>query len=792
MMPHNISLRVSLWLPIVVMGLVSIALVLMTARRYQDITLDSRRAATAELIQIKSREMLENADKLSLQLASDIQHKIKQLSAENNLNTDTITHTLNQQFHRYFQTAEIIRLRKLYVFDLSYRLIAQSTDVSGISESNRLICDSIINQAKMRTGAARLKVLSGLCRFDGEPLYAVIVPMGSLRPTGYIVILIDPAQYLSGLHKEMGMPLRVIDVPSKRVYESSDWPHSNHMQNTMVATYTLLDQNHRHLIDISLLTDISKLEKNLDFSRNTMMWTAVLFMLLVIAATLLILQYTTLKPLHKLIRTIRVVQDDRSRLGETVQIKGHTEIRQLSEEYNRMTVELAGLYDRLEKLAYSDPLTGLPNRFLFNERVEELIARSKEHNHKIALLMMDLDRFKQINDSLGHAAGDMLLKHVALRLNDSLRARDIVVRINEIHARLGGDEFAAIAEVKKGADDALVIAKRILDEIKKPFYIDNHSLYVGVSIGIAMYPDDGQSLTELMRHADVAMYNAKQNQRGIAFYNSMQDSQSLAILNMESDLRKAIENNMLEVYYQPKVLVETGEVCGAEALLRWHHPEQGWIPPSTFVSIAEQSGLIENLTLWVLEKAVEDCAHWHALGHTHGVAVNLSAKNLRNDTLAETISTILSKSNLSPLAVTLEVTENAVMTDTGRAHEILLELHRNGFVISLDDFGTGHSSLAHLKQLPVSEFKIDKSFVMDMLSNSGDATIVRAAIELGHNLGLKIVAEGVESEAIQQQLQKLHCDYCQGYYFAKPMPLGQWIDFLDAQRNNHDAVSHRG
>jgi diguanylate cyclase (GGDEF)-like protein len=783
MKPQNVSLRVSLWLPIMLMGLVTIALVMITATRYQDLTLANRRTANAHLIQLKTNEILVTSSNHAHQIAADIQRKVKRLKAQGNFKATTLTHILNQQFHRYFQTAGVIRLRKLYQLNLSYQIVAESTDQSGITDNQGLLCKPFVKRASLRTGADRLKLVSGLCTHAGEPLYANVIPIGSLRPTGYMYVILDPMQCLAGLHKEMGMPLNISALPSGNTYKSPDWPQTNHMQHTMISTYQLTDQNNKPLIQISLLSNIQRLEQNLKTSRNLVTWLALLVTVIVMTATLLILQRTTLRPLCRLIQTIRVVENDRSRLGETVNTGGHAEIRELGEAYNRMTIELAGLYTGLEKLAYSDTLTGLPNRFLFNESVEQLIARCECNNHEIALLMMDLDRFKQINDSLGHAAGDTLLKQVARRLNESFRARDIVIRVNEMHARLGGDEFAAIVEVKNGSNDALVIAKRIQNEIKKSFAIDDHNLYVGISIGVAMFPSDGKNLTELMRHADVAMYNAKQNQRGIAFYNSMQDSQSLTILNLEVDLRHAIDHNMLEVYYQPKVVVDSGVVCGAEALLRWHHHEHGWVSPQMFVSIAEQTGLIENLTMWVLESAIADCAQWRARGHMLGVAINLSAKNLRNNELPQIIASLLARYDVPPSALTLEVTENAVMADTGRAQEILLALHKSGVVISLDDFGTGHSSLSHLKQLPVAEFKIDKSFVLDMLTDKGDATIVRATIELGHNLGLQVVAEGVENAAVHQQLQHLHCDYCQGFYFAKPMPMDAWLAFLNSGRD---------
>lgn len=786
---RNLSLRISLWLPIVIMGLIAIGLVLATAQRYRDITLEDRRAATVELLRIKTDELLQQATARARELALDIQRNKDFRKAFTSRDRAGMIESLNQQFHRYFQTAGVIRMRKLYVFNLAYQPLAESTDKVGLpAGGDRLICNNFIEQASQRSSADQLKVLSGLCEHAGEPLYANLVPIGSLRPSGYLAIIMDPTHSLTGLYKELGMPVRISAAPGKHLHKSPKWPAPDAMQHTMLATYALHNQRNEPLLEVALLTDIRQLEDKLAASRVQMKWVAVLATLLVVAATLFLLQRTTLRPLRRLIDSIRVVQQDRARLGETVHVGGHAEIHELGEAYNRMTVELADLYERLEKLAYRDTLTDLPNRVLFNDRVEQLIAFSERQKNEFALLMMDLDRFKQINDSLGHTVGDLLLQQVAQRLNTTLRHGDLITRAeHDMFARLGGDEFAAVVPLTDGSSAAIAVAKRILQGFKEPFQINNHQLYVGVSIGIAMYPSDGKSLDELMRQADVAMYHAKQTQRSFAFYNTMQDAHSLSILNMEADLRRAIDNNALEVYYQPKVLTDSGAVCGAEALLRWKHPEQGWISPVMFIPIAEQTGLIENLTLWVLEHALADCARWRAAGHLHGVAVNLSAKSLRNDNLPELITALLSNYNLPPGALTLEVTENAIMTDTWHAREILLALHERGIAIALDDFGTGHSSLAHLKQLPVTELKIDKSFVLDMLSDAGDATIVHATIDLGHNLGLQVVAEGVENAAIQKQLQKLHCDICQGFHFARPMPMADWLAYLEARQGNTPA-----
>lgn len=790
---RSFSLRVSLWLPIVVMGVVAIALVLTTAQRYRDITLDDRRAATEELLQLKTDEMLKKTADHVRELALDIQRNTEFRRVLRERDGAALTADLNRQFHRYFQTAGILRLRKLYVFDLAHRRLAESTDGTGIrADGNGPVCAEFLDKASQRTGADQLKLMSGICQHEGEPLFANLIPIGSLRPSGYLAIIVDPAHNLANLYHELGMQTRIRAKTGTDLYKSTQWPAPESMQHAMLATYHLRDLARDPVLEVALLTDIEVLEEELNATRSLMKWVAVITTLFVVLATLWLLQRSTLRPLRQLIETIHVVQEDRSRLGDTVHVGGHAEIHELGEAYNRMTVELAGLYERLEKLAYRDTLTDLPNRVLFNDRVEQLIAYSERQQTDFALLMMDLDRFKQINDSLGHAVGDLLLQQVAQRLNQTLRHGDFIVRPeHDVFARLGGDEFAAVVPLNDGSGAAVMVAKRILKAFKEPFLVDKHHLYIGVSIGIAMFPDDGKTLNELMRQADVAMYHAKQTQRSFAFYNTMQDEHTLSVLNLEADLRHALDRDDLEIYYQPKVLTNSGDVCGAEALLRWCHPEQGWITPTLFIPIAEQTGLIETLTLWVLEHALADCARWHEQGYEFGVAVNLSAKNLRNELLPDHVTDLLSRYDLPPGALTLEVTENAIMDDTWHAREILLALHERGVTIALDDFGTGHSSLAHLKQLPVSELKIDKSFVLDMLTDSGDATIVHAMIDLGHNMGLQVVAEGVENNDIRAKLQKLDCDICQGFHFARPMSLPDWLDYLGSRRTETDTAEWR-
>ena len=778
------SLRSSLWLPIMVMGLVAIVLVLVTASIYHDLTLENRRQGIRELLQIKADELLQQLADNSRALAMEVQRDPAFHTAFAGGDQAMVRAQLNEQFHRYFQTAEVVQLQKLFVFDVHYQLFAESSEAPEYRTppaANGAItpCNAVLDQARRRIGAANLKVFAQFCVEQDRTLYAVVVPIGSLRPSGFMMVVTDPTHSLALLSRELGMPVRMSSPQGKHFFKSTGWPAPNTMSEMLVAERELRTDDGKLAMKIALSSNIQQLERSLKHARNVVLGIAGAATVLVALITLLVLQRSTLKPLHRLIRQIEVVQHDRKRLGEQVLITGNREIRALSTAFNRMTAELKNLYEALEEMAFRDALTGLPNRTLFNDRVAQLITQCERRGEQFALFMMDLDRFKQINDSLGHPVGDALLQQAAERLNTALRRGDTVSRPGEdIFARLGGDEFAALIVVNDGSDAIVAIAKRLLQVLSKPFDVTPHRLHVGISIGIAMYPGDGTSLEELMRHSDVAMYHAKQAQRGFAFYDRVQDEHSLELLALEEDLRQALADDALEVYFQPKVYTVNGSLCGAEALLRWQHPTRGWISPDIFIPIAEQTGLIDPLTQWVLDHALAHCAAWQRLGWHLDIAVNLSARSLRDEALPALIEKSLRWHDVPASSLILEITENAIMADPARAQSILTQLDAMGVLISVDDFGTGHSSLAYLKRLPVTELKIDKSFVLGVLDDPNDAAIVRATVDLAHNLGLRVVAEGVETAEIYHYLQGLACDVSQGYFHARPMPPEQFLTFL--------------
>jgi diguanylate cyclase (GGDEF)-like protein len=416
-----------------------------------------------------------------------------------------------------------------------------------------------------------------------------------------------------------------------------------------------------------------------------------------------------------------------------------------------------------EHQALHDALTGLPNRELFRDRIDQAIRTSRRVGEAPVVMIMDLDHFKEINDTLGHHYGDLLLEEVARRLQAGLRESDTV-------ARLGGDEFGVLLPRVASGQDASAVAQQLLMHLREPFVLEGMRLEIDASVGIAMYPTHGEDVETLNQRADIAMYSAKQAGRGYAIFEPELDRHSPRRLALAGGLRSAINQGEIKLYYQPKAELRTGQIVGVEALARWDHPEFGIVGPSEFVPIAEQTGLITPLTSHVLDVALRQIREWNDSGLDLSIAVNLSARSFLDTQLAVEIPRLLARWDVDADKLELEITESMLMTDPARAEATLTRLSQIGLTLSIDDFGTGYSSLANLKRLPVDVIKIDKSFVMEMAVDASDAAIVRSTIDLAHNLGLRVVAEGVESEDAWRHLEALGCDYAQGYYLSRPLP----------------------
>ena len=426
-----------------------------------------------------------------------------------------------------------------------------------------------------------------------------------------------------------------------------------------------------------------------------------------------------------------------------------------------------------------DTLTELPNRILLIDRLEQSISASSLGKNRIATIILDIDRFKEINDTLGHNTGDRVIRQIAYSL------RKVIPEPNTI-ARLDGNEFAIVLENFEEKEDARKMVQKIKEALHSPMKLEGVRLNIEASFGLTFYPDHGKSAQTLIQRAEVAMYQAKKKNSGIIEYTTALERCNTRRLTLMGELRKAIINNELVVYYQPKIDIKTGIINEVEALVRWKHKTHGLIPPDDFIPMAEQTGVIKQLTLWMLHESLMQCAKWKSEGINLRVAVNLSASDLLDIKFSDTVTRILGSHHMSPENLQLEITESAVMIDAERSLEVLTRLSTLGVRLSVDDFGTGYSSLSYLSKLPVNELKIDKSFVMGMESNSNNTIIVQATIDLGHNLGLEVVAEGTENASDVLKLQRLGCDKAQGYYFSKPLDAKE----LKTWREKNFAAGH--
>jgi diguanylate cyclase (GGDEF)-like protein len=434
---------------------------------------------------------------------------------------------------------------------------------------------------------------------------------------------------------------------------------------------------------------------------------------------------------------------------------------------------------RLERyLAYHDSLTKLPNRHLFLDRLQQSVAQARRAQEQLALLFLDLDGFKRINDTLGHSTGDILLQAVARRLRGGVREVDTI-------ARLGGDEFTIILTGIKNAKDAVTVARKILKLMAKPFPVNEHEFFITASIGISVYPNDGSDIEGLIRKADIAMYRAKgQGKNTYQIYNLSMDEKFFEHLTLESRLRRAVDNDELVVHYQPQIDLESGTICGVEALVRWQSTEFGLVPPDQFIYLAEETGMIVNIDDWVLQAACQQLKAWHREGFADlRVSVNLSARQFRKRGLVEGIERILRNVELPPEYLCLEITESNVMQNVDDTIRILNELKAMGVILSIDDFGTGYSSLNYLKRFPIDILKVDRSFVKGIPNDRDDTAISTAIVVLAQSMELVVVAEGVETLEQIDFLQSLNCNEMQGFYFSKPVTADSLTQLLKSGKS---------
>ena len=509
------------------------------------------------------------------------------------------------------------------------------------------------------------------------------------------------------------------------------------------------------------------------------MWCLAIFCLFFLTIILLFVERLVFKPIQYISTNIKANSMGIAHFSLPKLFTKET--KQLVDSFMNMRIQVQNRQMELEHQALHDALTGLPNRTLLHDRLEGTIQDAMRDTLNFGLLIIDLDRFKEINDTLGHHVGDQLLVKVAHQLVNILRDVDTV-------ARLGGDEFAVLLP-NTNIESAKRIAKLISQTLEVPIEIENMSLQARASIGIAIYPTHGEKDTLLMQKADVAMYSAKKQKSAFAIYNPKQDEHSVSRLALLNDLHTALDENRLTMYYQPAFNIDGKRITSIECLVRWNHPKFGEIPASELIAMAEQTTMINSITYWVFDTVFEQYSIWREAGIDFKIAINMSVTNLQEQSFLYQLKSYLDRYNVAPSSIVLEITEHAMMANPSRVLKTLSFIHDLGVNLSIDDYGTGFSSLSYLKQLPVSELKIDKSFIVNLPEDKDDVFIVKSTIEMAHNLGLSVVAEGVESLATLECLGKLNCDTVQGYYLSKPISGKEVSDLLFFQDTEEQSLN---
>ncbi len=501
--------------------------------------------------------------------------------------------------------------------------------------------------------------------------------------------------------------------------------------------------------------------------------------LLTIAFLFAVLKSLLIRPIQKLGSAAREM--GRGQLLVPINVDTRDEIGDLANTFREMGENLNHYHEQVHYVAYHDSLTGLPNRLMFKDYLKRATAEARRNNQELSILFLDLDNFKRINDTLGHIAGDNLLEAFAVRLQACLRETDVISHspLNDsesVMARLAGDEFIIMLPRTTGPANAQKVSRRVLELMSEPFVINKQELYISSSIGIALFPDDGDNVDDLMKNADIAMYHAKKSGRNnYQYFSKRLNEESMFKLKIESKLRHAVENNELEMYYQPQVALATGEIAGAECLLRWKDEELGMVSPDVFIPIAEEYGLIIPFTEWLINDICTRAQAWSKEYAAHTtMAINISAIHFCGHDLEGLIYNTLQQTGFDPKRLVIELTETSVLQDPGLAIRTLGRIQSMGLQTSLDDFGTGYSSLNYLMQLPLDKLKIDRSFIVNMDKGEKGIAIVSAIIAMAHSLGLEVIAEGVEDESHIPLLRKMRCDIAQGYYIAHPMPAAEF------------------
>ncbi len=755
----NINQFTGLVMVIILLGLISVLAVTLNARNYRDLAFDFQRQYMTQLMAAGSDSVLDRSAEYARSTGLRIQQGERFRAAFALQDGAELSLALQEQYDEELLAISPLTIIALYVFDERFGMVAGAGRADAAAD---IICPDLISKARIRDDAQRLQTLHELCLRDGIPFHASLVPIGGPAPAGYLQLVDDPLPALTRLDELLKMPVRISRADGTVLYTTPGWSDDVDANN-VTSGFTLVANNAAPALDISAARNADALVLQIGETNRELLRNVVVVLLVTLTAALLMLNYSIFRPLQDLRRRLRIewrggIESGRAQTAP--EMEGPVSFHALGD-----------LYDTLHDLAIRDPLTGTYNRALLEDRLLQVIAAHRRTPGNAAVLLLDMVRFKYVNDMLGHHIGDLLLKGVVERISDELRESDTL-------ARLGGDEFAVILR-DTDAEQAAQVARKIIAAMKRQFDVEDHKIFASVVIGIALMPEHGEDVETLLRNADYAMYTAKALHHGFAIFDpaSTEDIR-VARMTLDGVLNEDIDRNDLFLVYQPVIEFRSGRVVYLEALLRWRKPDGEILMPGAFIRAAEQSGLIRQLSEWVIGAA---CRQLAALQQDYPglrTGINLSMHNLHDFNLITSIRRSLDNNRLAADSLLLEITETGVMLDPDQVIEVLQQLSALGLHLSIDDFGTGHSSLVYLKRLPVHTLKVDKSFVQDMDTDEENASIVHATIDLAHSLGLTVTAEGVETQAVHDRLLAMGCDYYQGYFTGKPMKmdeLGKWL-----------------
>jgi diguanylate cyclase (GGDEF)-like protein len=748
----QLNLLSGLIIAIILLGVISAATVFVNAQTYRELAFDFQRQYMTQMIAAESASILAEEDRNARNLGMHIQDRNDFRQAFATADADTISAVLDTQFKRTPIPHDSMDVVAYYVFDVDARLLGQAYRPGLVDTASRgtVLCPGLVTKARVRAAPLRQQPLYELCLFHGQPYLASLVPIDEPDPVGYLQIVADPVPELLRIGRHLKMPVQVRRNDGAVIHTGSGWVETR-TDHEVMSEYVLTANDSRPALNIAAQRNADSLVMQIEKTNNRLLFVVVLIILTTVVLALLMVKFSVLNPLRDISYQFRV---SRKRDTSAVDIA--------PEQPEPVSFHALGqLYETLHDMAIRDPLTGTYNRALLEDRLKQVIAEHRRTPGKAAVLLIDLVRFKYVNDLLGHHAGDLLLKEVVVRIGHVLRESDTL-------ARLGGDEFVIILP-DTDAEQAAQVAEKIIQSMVPEFEVEQNRLSTSVSIGIALMPDHGDDVETLLRNADYAMYSTKQDRRGYAIYDpATRDDINVDRMQLDGMLNEDIRRNDLFLVYQPVIEFGSNRVSYLEALVRWRQPDGRVLMPGDFVPVAERSGLIRQLSEWIIDCVCRELGMLQQQEPGMRAGINLSMYNLHDLNLKQQIQDALSRHRLRPESLLLEITETGVMLDPDQVIETLGALADMGLSLSIDDFGTGHASLVYLKRLPVHTLKVDKSFVVEMDSDEDNFSIVRATIDLAHSLGLTVTAEGVETAAVYAQLRGMGCDYYQGYYVGRP------------------------